>query len=257
MKILAVDDEKLLLDALREAIEEAEPSAEIIGFSNAFSALEYVQGHPIDVAFLDIRMPGMQGTELAKKMKMMQPQLNIVFCTAYSEYALTAIEMRASGYLTKPVSAEAIRRELDNLRYPVTDQAKVRIQCFGNFEIFVNDVPLHFAREKSKEVIAYLVDREGAACTTAEIIAAVWNDDEDHISYIQKIRSDIRNTLKAAGCEDIITFFWGKLSLVRSKVSCDYYDWIDGKPSAINAYKGEYMSNYSWAEYTNARLASK
>lgn len=257
MKILAVDDEKLQLEALREAIEEAQEGAEITCFSNAFMALEHAEKNQVDVAFVDIRMPGMQGIELAKKMKVLQPQMNIVFCTAYTEYALTAMELRASGYLTKPVTAEGVRRELDNLRFPVAESAKVRIRCFGNFEIFVNDVPLHFSREKSKEVIAYLVDREGAVCTNAEIIAAIWNDDEEHISYMQKIRADIRETLKAAGCEDIIVFFWGKISLVKSKVSCDYFDWLEGKTSGINAYKGEYMSNYSWAEYTNGNLSAK
>ena len=59
--------------------------------------------------------------------------------------------------------------------------------------------------------------------------------------------------LGAAGCADIITQQRGRLGIVPEAIRCDYYDWCDGKRMA-NSYRGEYMMQYSWGEYTNAVL---
>ena len=68
-----------------------------------------------------------------------------------------------------------MRNVLENLRYPAEDvPAGVKVQCFGNFEVFVGGRPLSFKRSKSKELLAYLVDRNGATCTNGEMLAVLW-----------------------------------------------------------------------------------
>lgn len=256
---MIVDDEELQVLAVAEAVSKADPSAELHTFDDPFDALEYANSNRVDVAFLDIQMPGMTGIVLAKGIKKHNPKANVVFCTGYSRYALEAMELHASGYLTKPFRADDIRKELENLRFPVeaatsSQSSRVVIRCFGSFEVFVDGDPVKFQLEKTKEMFAYLVDRKGATCTSAEICTALWEDDNDHTSYFQKLRNDLKDTLAMVDCEDIVSIGWGKIALHKEKVACDYYDWLDGKVAGINAYHGEYMSKYSWAEVTNAIL---
>ncbi|MBE5958106.1 MAG: response regulator [Lachnospiraceae bacterium] len=251
MNIIVVDDEELQLQALKKAVEEVVEKSEISSFDDAFDALDYARENKIDIAFLDVQMPGMTGIELAYRLKETNVDINIIFCTGFSQYAVEAMELRASGYITKPVKTLDVSREMNNLRNPIkkSEGKKIRLQCFGNFEIFVDDKPLQFQLDKTKEVLAYLTDRNGATCTNAEITAVIWEDDSQHKSYFQKLRNDLKDTLQAVGCENLINFSWGKLGLNKSMVECDYYDWLEGKPSGLNAFHGEYMINYSWSEF--------
>ena len=118
MRIIAVDDEKLALDALLGSIRKAAPEAEIYGFNDAAEALNFLKDQPCEVAFLDVEMPEMNGVELAKRMKMIYPNINIIFSTGYDQYRGVAFGLHASGYLTKPILPEDVRWELADLRRP-------------------------------------------------------------------------------------------------------------------------------------------
>lgn len=255
MKILAVDDEKIALEGLVDAIKETEPFAEIYSFRKTGEVLEFYRVNPCEVAFLDIQMRSMSGVELAKKMKLINPGVNIIFATGYGDYWTEAFDMHVSGYLIKPITPQKIRKELDNLRYPVPYTFKKRVQfcTFGNFEVYVDGKPMLFRYSRTKEMLAYLVDRKGAYCTNAEIMAVLW-EDERHSSYLGNLKKDLFDTFKENGCMDVIDAGWSKIRIVTEEVDCDYYDWCKGKIQAINQYRGEYMSQYSWAEFTNGVL---
>lgn len=257
MRILAVDDEQLMLGRLERCIREAAHEAELISFQKATECLSYVMKQQADVAFLDIRMRMMDGMELARQIKLLQPKINIIFTTGYSDYIYDAVsEIRCSGYILKPVTTEQIVRELENLRHPIEDKPKARVhmQCFGNFEIFVDGKVLPIEPVKAKELLAYLVDRKGAMCSNAEIIAAIWEDNGDHYSYLKKCKKSLLSVLTQAGCKEVLVSQWGSIGVDRDAFTCDYYDWLEGTASGINAYQGQYMAQYSWAEITNASL---
>ncbi|MBQ0028581.1 MAG: response regulator [Lachnospiraceae bacterium] len=252
MIIYAIDDEQNALEYIMRKIQAAETDAEVHGFNNAKDALESAKKLPFDVAFMDIQMPEITGIELAKKFKKINPQANMVFVTGYSEYTMDAFSVDASGYLLKPATKDQVRHALDNLRYPISVAGgpKVCAQCFGDFEFFVNGTPVHFKYNKSKEVIAFLVDRRGAQCTNQEVIINLWEDDEDHSAYYRSLMKDIQDTFKELGIEDVFDRQRAGASIIADKIRCDYYDYLAGKPEGINAYKGEYMQQYSWAEET-------
>ena len=255
MKIIALDDEEIALEGLTEAIREAEPSAEIHSFCEAEDVMEFCRKTICDVAILDIQVWDMNGVELAKEMKLLHPDINIIFATGYGDYREDAFDMHASGYLMKPITTEKIREELDNLRHPVPASAtkRVRFQTFGNFEVFIDEQPVKFKYELTKEMLAYLVDRNGAYCTNGEIMAQLWGDMQ-HASYLSNLKKDLIDRFRQKGCQDVIDSGWNKLRIVTGKTDCDYYDWMAGKAYAINRYHGEYMAQYGWAEFTNARL---
>ena len=255
MNILAIDDEELALDGLVSAAKKAEPSANIYRFQKPKEALEFFQGTPCEVVLLDIQMRNMSGVEMAKEIKLLNPHTNIIFATGYTDYMKEAFEMHASGYMTKPITAEKVKKELENLRFPVNPVRKMRVyfQTFGNFEVFIDGQPAKFKYDLTKEMLAYLVDRKGVLCTSGEIMALLRGDNYS-LSYFRSLIKDLRDTFSDAGCEDVIIRQRGKIGIDREKVGCDYYDWLDGKIYAVNLYQGEYMAQYGWSEMTGAGI---
>ena len=261
MNIIATDDEQLALISLTKAIEAAIPDAAVTSFRKAKDVLAFAQDHPIDVAFLDIQMRGMSGIELAKRLKTIHPKANIVFVTGYDQYMGNAISLRASGYVLKPATKEKILEEIDNLRYPlpIAPEHRLRVQCFGNFEVFVDGNPLHFPHANAKALLALLIDRRGAGLTTPEIAAILWENEPYSANVrtrVQKAIAHLRYTLKKAGCEDLLHKEHNHTAINTDGVYCDYLEFLSGNLQAINSFTGEYMTQYSWAEFTTAFLTS-
>ena len=253
MRIILVDDENLQLIRLEAEAKKVLPSdAVILTYNNPLQALKDNKNEKIDIAFLDIEMPGLNGIQLAKELKKINPLVNIIFVTAYDNYALDAYKIHASGYLSKPVKAERIKEELEALRHPINlvGNKKIQVKCFGNFEVFINGAPLKFQRSKSKELFAYLVDREGATANINELNAVLW--EEDHKSYLRNLIADIQQTLKDAGASDVFIKRHNECSIDVSKIDCDAYEYKANNPNAIRAYRGEYMIQYPWAMFDDS-----
>ena len=265
MVIYAVDDEKLLLELLNEAILKAEPAAELHSFTRATQLLDRLSESKTmpDAVFIDIELPGMGGLELSRIIKQKSPKTNIIFVTGHTQYALEAIALRPSGYVLKPVTAEKISAELANLRYPPASTAaekRIRVQCFGNFEVFVSGQPLKFKRAKSKELLACLIDRRGTYCFPAEIAEALWEDgvyDRARQKLFSVIRADMFKTLQVSDADIVACGTRGSLSVKTDMFDCDYYTALSGDTVSINSFIGEYMAPYPWAEVTTACLAEK
>ena len=249
MKILLVDDEELQLIRLEGACKGVLPDATFLSFTNPVKALEEASKNKIDLAFLDIEMPEINGIQLAKKLKAINPKTKIIFVTAFNNYALEAYKLHASGYITKPVSIEAVKEEISELDKAIdlTSTKKLQIKCFGNFEIFHDGEPVKFSYQKSKEVFAYLIDREGSLINMNEINAVMW--EEDHKSYLRNLVADIQQTLKSIDCSDIFIKKRNGCAIDTSKVDCDAYEYKKDNPNAVRMYRGEYMIQYPWAVF--------
>lgn len=250
MKILLVDDEPLVLKALEITVAKVAPEATLFPFTKAKEAINFARENPIDIAFLDINMRVVDGIGMAKELQKMQPRINIVFCTGYSEYAMDAHELYCSGYLLKPVLEDNVREVLHHLRYPIEEEKKsnVYIQCFGNFEVYYKGEPIAFEYSRTKELLAYLVDRYGANCSTRELLAVLFEDDMK-MSYFQRLRRDLIKTFEDLGETDIIQSAKGTIRINCDSVECDYFAYRQGK-AAQNYNVEEYMAQYSFAEST-------
>ena len=257
MRIIAVDDEKIALEALSCAIRAIVAEDEVVSFRYPEDAIEYAKENLCDIAFLDIEMVGMSGVELAEELKKYNNEINIVFCTGYGNYRDVAFDLHASGYLMKPITPEKVKRELENLRRPISEKRKLKVQTFGNFEVYIDGKPLNFKYRRTKELFAYLIDRVGAMCSVGEIIGILFEDEGGREDYFQKLRRDLLCTLEEVGCENVIVHKRGMLGVVVTELWCDYYDYLNNKKDLETSYFGEYMSQYSFAEYTNANLNSK
>ena len=257
MIAIAVDDERLMLGALAAAIKASPDISEVLQFSSCDDALAFVKENPVNVAFLDINMRGMGGLKLAEKIIAACPDCKIVFCTGYEEYAIPAFKLHASGYLMKPISAEDVQGEIDNIKRVRHQEKPLTVKCFGNFEVYAKNEKLQFKRLKTKELLAYLVDRKGAGMTAKQICAVLFPDDTDdakNAAYLRQLVMDLKNTLKAAGAESALCHETPCYRVDLNLLNCDYIQYLEtGRPE----FHGEYMTQYSWAEATCAMLLFK
>lgn len=267
MLIFALDDERLLLERLQESIEEAVPDAEVMAFRRSSEALKKLEeGAAPDIAFLDIEMPGISGLELAKAIKELSPKTNLVFVTAFSQYALEAFPLFPSGYVMKPITRKKIAEQMKHLRQPVSkivepDSGKcIRVQCFGNFAVLIHGELLPFKRSKAQEVFAYLVHKRGTTCSMQEIAAVLFEDepyDGKTRDYVRKLVNDMIHTFKEVGIDGLFSKQYNKITLHTELIDCDYYRFLNLDLSAINAYTGEYMNQYGWAMFVVGYLDEK
>lgn len=260
MNTLTVDDRQLAVNAMVGTLRELDPEGNHVGLISPEEAISYLRDHPVDVAFLDVEMPKMNGLLLAQEMTLLHPRINIVFVTGHTEYALDAYALYASGYLMKPASREDVEKCLAHLRHPASSGRRVEVRCFGSFEVFVDGAPLIFKRSKSKEVFAYLVDSRGSFCTTGELIAALWEDEDvtnSKMSQIRAFTSDLRKTFESVGIGDILVKKHNEIAVNVNRIQCDYYRYLDKDPEARMLFMGEYMKQYPWAEIRTGELMMK
>ena len=118
MKIIILDNHKLIIAEIRRQVLSVLPKAECTCFTKQREAIEYVKNNHVDVALLDIDMPGLNGIEVAELMCRINPRLNIIFVTGYPEYALQAFSVPVSDFIVKPVSEDALKATFQKLRFP-------------------------------------------------------------------------------------------------------------------------------------------
>ena len=251
MKIIVVDDEQHARNRLQKRLAEV-TTDEVVLFDRSVSAVDYAKENKIDVAFLDIAMPEMNGVVLAKELKKTNPLINVIFCTGYSNFMGEAIKLHASGYLIKPASVEDVKQSLDDLLHPVeAPKPRFYAKTFGEFDFFVDGEPVHFKRSKSKEMLAYLISIRGASASRKDVAARLFGDNYDLKTqdYLTKIYKDLSETLASYGAEKVLIKGYNAYSVKTELFSCDLYDYDKGLIDAINAYKGEFMAQYEWAEF--------
>ena len=256
MRIFLVDDEASARSAMERAVREARPEAEISVFPRGQAALDAIAGDGLrpDVVFTDIQMPGLSGLSLAIKLRTLCPTAKIIFVTGYDEYAVDAYQLHAHGYVMKPLRTERVAEELAHLERLTPLSAKpetLTVRCFGYFEVFWKGSPLHFQRNQTKELLAYLISRDGAACTNEEISTALWEDEGDLRATTNRIRtlySDLNLTFRQIGMEDALIRHRGSIAVNRDRFDCDFFRMQSGDVDAVNSFQGNFMVQYSWAE---------
>lgn len=241
MNIMIVARENTEQELLQGVITELYPEAELVCFSKIREAMDFAANRLSDIVLIDIEHEGRNHMNFAKELQKMYPRQNVILIAGSTEFALEAHTLYCSAYLMKPLQKENVARALQNLRYPLESKNNdIYIQCFGNFEVYHKGEPIHFRYSLTKQLLAYLVDRNGADCTSAWIEAALF-DDEGHASYMKQIRKDLLDTFSSIGASELIRSGKGTLSINRNRVSCDYFDYLDGR----RARKGnEYMIQY-------------
>ena len=259
MKIFAVDDDPLFLKKMEKMLASAAADAELEIFQDSPAALARAREEEADVVFLETGMPELGGLDLGQYLKDLNPYINLIYVAKDGKDAAEAMQQHASGYMIKPVDEKQIRKELEDLRYPEEWKKHKRVfaQTFGNFELFADGKPVTFKYNRTKEMVAVLINNRGAQTTNGEIIASLWEDDGDpekKASYLSNLRQDLQNTLTKLKLSGIILKQRGSMAINTAKIECYLFDWLDKKKDSRYQYLGDYMNQYSWPEYRHAEL---
>ena len=259
MKAICVDDELFAMEYTVMQCKQLPRIEEVKGFTRAREALDYLKDHPADLAILDINMPDIDGIALAIQIKQMRPRTAILFLTAYKEYAFDAFSVHPAGYLLKPVSLEELAAEI---QYAFADekpkrQTSVQARTFGEFDLLMDGKPVIFARAKSKELLAYLIDRQGGNVRRAAAFAVLFEDElytRQRQKYLDVIIRSLRTTLDECGAGDILEMNRGGLRICPEKLDCDAYRFFSGEENTVQQFRGEYMRAYPWSNMMEAYM---
>lgn len=256
MNVIALDDELESLLLFASHLVDI-PDVSINIFQNKYEeALAYAKFHKVDIVFLDIVMPEINGIELARMFIKNDPMIKIVFTTGYTqneEAIREEFKNNLLGFCYKPYDSNSIKEFIIKLKS--LTETKIYFKMFPRFDLFVNDVLVDFERSKAKELLALLVDHRGGVVTLEEAITKLWID--KNVDLAKRLYRDaisrLRTKLKEFGIDYIINFNRARTSLNVQYVSCDYYDYLDKKS---NNFNGEYLRPYEWAVDTENHLIS-
>lgn len=285
IRVLLVDDEEDTLTLLEILLGQIGDVKVVGRFANPVRAIEALNTTPVDAVFLDNQMPGMMGTEAARKIREIRPQMPIVFTTAYAEYAVEAFEIQSTDYLLKPIAMNRLQNTVSRIKQAVSvlqaapeTSARPFIRCMGGFSIGLPHAEnrlLPWKTNKEKEVCAFLIHHDGRAADTALLIESIWpgydlNKAKTYLytclSYLRRslLEHDVPIRVDKAGIGFVIaldglsvdvTLLERMLESVLSAEEPDerLYDKIN------DLYKGEYMDGcgYSWAIARQLEIKAK
>lgn len=260
MTVLYVDDEPLAVRKFEMLAAQLPEVTALHCFTDSQAALAFVRTAPVDTAFLDIEMPGLGGIELAIELTNLWEDIRIIFVTAYDCFALDAFNVNALGYLLKPYTLEALARELGKAaRMHAKPRKAVYIQTIPRFDVYIDGTLFPITSPKPKELLALLVDRNGGSVSSGLAISLMWEDkpdDEKTRALYRMTLKRLREILASAGIDFILCAEGAAKHIRPDTFQCDYFRFLQGDAETMAAYNGEYLSEYSWAEETNARLTN-
>ena len=262
MKTILVDDELFALEQFEiECKDIAE--IEVVGkFNQSKDALEYAKNNIVEFALLDVKMPNMNGIELGKALKEINPDMILIYVTGYTKYILDTMKIKADYCIMKPYD----KRDIEDivLRAKLLSKRmvkKLKVNTFGRFEVYVNDNSLYFGNGKARELFALCIDHNGANVTMEEAIDVLWPDrlyDDKVKRLYRKALASIHVTLEKYGMNNVFINQRGSCCIVPELIECDYFQFLNGNCSNnisknILLQRG-YMFEYSCAEMTYAEL---
>lgn len=254
MNVIYVDDEKLQHMNFRLTAEEMDGIDSLETFGSSIQALKWAEQHPVDVAFLDIEMPVMNGIELAGRLRKLDENIRIIFVTAYEQYALQAFSVDAVGYLLKPYSAEDIAKNLKKAsRIRSIPQTKIRIETMPNLLITTAGTVLRLGHTKQEELLALLVDRGVSGLTKKDAVEDLWEGYSSDSIYWTTM-SRLKKELEEAGMQDLVVTKGQTKYINTAIVECDLYRMLQGEMDAVMRYQGKYLDEYGdKCEWINRR----
>lgn len=274
IKAIIVDDEVPAINRMSNMLGDT-GKVEIKGmFTKAREALEAVKTMDIDVIFLDIEMPEINGITFANHILQNYSDTKIIFVTAYTEYAIDAFDVNAVDYLLKPVTKQRLNKALDKVKIKNLEEEPrkwdIQVKCFGKFTVINKEgVQIKWRTKKAEEFFAYLIDNKGKAISRDRIMDVLWNsfEMEKAMTHLNTTTYNMKKAFQNIGLVDIVKYSAGGYQLDESRIDCDLWrltDIIDkmGKNSinsisenekVIDICTGGYLNEnyYEWAEEKN------
>lgn len=277
MRIILVDDEPAIVEDLKFMLTSKANVEVVSAYTEPLMALKEFSCLKPDCAFLDIEMAGFNGIELAEKMMQINPDLEVVFVTAYNHYAAQAFDVNAIDYLLKPIRPERLEKTMSKLmaRSPsLLSEGRESIRCFGALEVLSGDRRIKWTRSKSKEIFAYLLQNEGKWISKYKLCDEQWPEygPDQALAYLQTSIYALRKSLREIGFNGIkIEYADDRYQLKIHQVSWDVRAFeentekflktgaLEAAQKALEIYRGDYLEgeDWIWSEINRAYYARK
>ncbi len=275
LKAIIIDNEKPAIDILKILLEKT-GQVEVVGsYMNAEGALWHIQGLKPDVVFLDIEMPEITGLQLAEKIIISNSRTEIIFVTAYDQYALDAFRVNALDYLLKPLSYEDVRQTIHRInkrKWPSQAVASRsenlgRIYCFSKLAVYGagSEQAVKWRTSKAEELFAFMLQNLNEEVSKWRICEALWSDlDINKIDvHLHTTVYKMKMVLSSVHVKYELSFKNGcyKLTLPEAYIdtlefnavsAMDYIitsDTVDRYYTAFSLYRGGYLeeNGYPWS----------
>jgi two-component SAPR family response regulator len=187
LSVILIDDEQPTLEWLNRLIQKHTDLIVAGMYTKVSEALAEAERVKPDAAFVDIEMPGLSGLKAAAKLHEIREDMEIIFVTAHSEYAIQAFQANAIDYLLKPVSPKEVVRCANKLKkrkkvshVPQSEQQEPKLVCFGGFRVDLpgSQEPIRFPTAKVEELFAFLLLNRQAAVSKWKICETLWPEYE-------------------------------------------------------------------------------
>ena len=260
MRAILVDDEAIMLRSFMRNSEGISQFKVIAQFQSAEEALSFAQNNEFELALLDVCLPGMNGIELAVKLRELHPGLLVVFISAYDDYIHDFNEIGGDYYILKPYKKETIQMMAEKVALLATRiQKDIYIQMFGRFNVLKNGVPIKMSG-KTKEILALIATRRGREISNEKIYSTVWENREysnEHMKVYYNALSRLKHALAEAGASNLLLSTQHGQMLNTAVCDCDYFNWQDGNTESRDNFEGAFLSEYSWGEPILAGILNK
>lgn len=285
LRVMVVDDEQPALDLL-EKLLKSNGQIEIKGtFTRSKEAIEKLKAEKVDVVFLDIEMPYMNGIEVAEHILAIDPDIDIVFVTAYNQYATDAFELNAIDYVLKPATGNRLNKTVERIvsrrsgekrgRSGDTRSDVSQFVCLGRFEWMFGVealAPMKWRTSKERELMAYLVHHRGKFIPKDKILEDLWPNTgvEQAATFLHTCVYGIRKKLNGLGYKHALEYKNNGYLLELLDMRCDTDDFeqaagrdIDISPITISEYekiaglyRGDYMEEdgFAWTHEVQEKL---
>lgn len=284
MRVILIDDEQLALNYLEHQLLLVS-NIQIVGmYTDALIGQKAIETNDVDLVFLDIQMPEINGLELAEQLLEKKPKLHIVFVTAYDDYAIRAFELNALDYVLKPARQQRLKNTMQRIQRrveedstsPIKEMDILHMSMFQQVTISAEEqqaLPLRWRTAKGQQLFLYLVQHRGQIIGKTKLIELLWSDLELEKAYQQLYTAiyHLRKTLRPYSQHFIInTTAEGYLMILR-QVNLDVEQFegfirsglglssetIADYEQAISWYKGDYLQghDYIWIESERHRLS--
>ncbi len=251
MRAILVDDEPIMLRSFMRNSADIPELNVVAQFQSAEEAISYARENSFELALLDVCLPGMNGIDLALKLREMHPGLLVVFISAFDDYIRNFNEIGGDYYILKPYKKETLQMMAEKMSLLAGRLRKnIYIQMFGRFNVLKDGVPIKISG-KTKEILALIAARRGKEISNEEIYSTVW-ENREYSNESMKVYYNALSRLKRAleetdACELLLSTSHGQM-LNTAICDCDYFAWLDNNSGSKERFEGEFLSEYSWGE---------
>ena len=279
LNTIIVDDEIHALERMKKFVVEFESLNLVASYREAETCLKELKDNDLpDVVFLDIQMPGVNGLELAQEIQDIDEKIDIVFITAYKNYAVDAFELNALDYLLKPISEKrfkkTVNRLVGNQDSTEVKAEKIKVNSFGQLELTYQEqkLDIKWPTKKSQELFLLLLTHKGNFVTNDRLAGQLWPDKRQQraTDILYTTIYSLRKVFREAGFKKIIASKRGYYSLNLEKFDLALLEFenlvnkIKSNASTsskqverlIKIYQGSFLENkdYEWLDKYKVKL---